>query len=272
VTRKPFLAAAIQLTSTSDEKRNWQEAEALVREAAGAGARFIATPENTNFLGPHDEKVRLAEPLGGSTCARFARLARECRVHLLLGSFNERSKNPQRCHNTSVLFSPAGERIAVYRKIHLFDIDLSDDVRFLESKTIEPGRNVVVAPSDLGAVGLSICYDLRFPELYRELRSGGAELLCVPSAFTWTTGKDHWEVLLRARAVENQCFVVAAAQCGRHDDRGLRESWGHSAIIDPWGNVLAMAEENPGVILAEIDPVRTVEVRRAMPVIEHRRL
>ena len=141
--REPFLAAAVQLTSTSDENRNWEEAKAFVREAAGRGARFIATPENTNFLGPHDEKVHMAEPLDGETCARFSRLAGECDAFLLLGSFNERSDEADRCHNTSVLFSPAGERLAVYRKMHLFDIDLSKEVSFQESTTIKPGDEPV---------------------------------------------------------------------------------------------------------------------------------
>lgn len=267
-----FLVATVQLTSTSDEERNWEEARAFVRQAAARDARLVVTPENTNFLGPHEEKVRRAEPLDGKTCERFSELARECELFLLLGSFNERSDEAGRCYNTSVLFGPGGERLAVYRKIHLFDIDLSQDVRFFESATIKPGEEVAVAACDLGTIGLSICYDLRFPELYRKLTEAGAEIVCIPSAFTWTTGKDHWELLLRARAVETQSFVVAAAQCGRHDDRGLRRSWGHSAIIDPWGDVLAMAGEEPGVLIAQIDPARMVEVRRAMPIAKHRRL
>ncbi|MCH7666383.1 MAG: carbon-nitrogen hydrolase family protein [Acidobacteria bacterium] len=272
MTEIPFRAAAVQLNSTSDEDRNWATAQALIREAASRGARFIVTPENTNFLGPHREKVRRAEPLDGKTCVRFGKLAAECEAFLLLGSFNERSDEPDRCYNTSVLFDPKGRQIAVYRKIHLFDIDLSEEVSFQESATIKPGEDVVVARTDLGRLGLSICYDLRFPELYRKLTEDGAELLCVPSAFTRTTGKAHWKLLLCARAVENQCFVLAAAQCGEHDDQGLRQSWGHSAIIDPWGEVLAMAEEEPGVVIAELNLERLSEVRRAMPVAEHRRL
>ncbi len=268
----PFLAAAVQLTSTSDHERNWEEARVFVRQAASQGARFIVTPENTNFLGPHEEKVRRAETLDGKTCTRFAKLAAECESSLLLGSFNERSDEPDRCYNTSVLFSPQGRQVAVYRKMHLFDIDLSEDVSFQESATIKPGEEVVVADAEFGKLGLSICYDLRFPELYRKLTDAGAELLCVPSAFTWTTGRAHWELLLRARAVENQCFVVAAAQCGKHDDQGLRASWGHSVIIDPWGEILGMAGEDPGVVTAEIDLGKLAEVRRAMPVADHRRL
>ncbi|MFQ5528258.1 MAG: carbon-nitrogen hydrolase family protein [Thermoanaerobaculia bacterium] len=272
MTGKPFLAAAVQLTSTSDEEHNWEEARTYVRQAVSAGARFVATPENTSFLGPSEEKVRRAEPLDGTTATRFAGLASECGVFLLLGSFNESSDESERCFNSSVLFGPEGQRLAVYRKIHLFDIDLSDEVSVQESVTIKPGSEAVVVDTDLGALGLSICYDLRFAELYRRLSDQGAELLCVPSAFTRTTGRAHWELLLRARAVENQCFVLAAAQCGKHDDEGLRETWGHSAIIDPWGEVLAMAGEEPGFVAAEIDPSRVAEVRRAMPVSEHRRM
>jgi len=269
-----FLAAAVQLTSTSDETANWQSASALIRRAAERGARFVATPENTNYLGPHPEKVRRAEPLGGATCGRFAGLARELGIHLLLGSFNEKSDDPletARCFNTSVLFGPDGEVLATYRKIHLFDVDIPE-VRFAESATCRPGDRPVVVETPLGRLGLSICYDLRFPELYRGLRGAGAEILLVPSAFTLATGKDHWEPLLRARAIENQCYLIAPAQHGRHDDGGLRESWGHAAILDPWGQPVAVASDGPGLALAEIDLERVAQVRRQMPVWEHRRL
>ncbi|MEZ4241024.1 MAG: carbon-nitrogen hydrolase family protein [Myxococcota bacterium] len=267
-----MLAAAVQITSTSDAARNLAEAEALIRRAAGYGARFVATPENTDFLGPHAEKVRRAEPLDGPVCAHYAALARELGIHLLLGSFAERSEAPDRCHNTSVLFGPDGARIAAYRKIHLFDVDVSSDVRFRESDTIAPGREPVVAETPFGTLGLSVCYDLRFPELYRALVDRGATVLCVPSAFTATTGQDHWLPLLRARAIETQCWVVAPGQVGRHDDGGLRHSYGHSAIVDPWGDVVAMAGAGPGLALAELDPERVAAVRRGMPVASHRRL
>jgi len=267
-----FLAAAIQLTSTSDEAKNLAAAEALIERAARHGARLVATPENTNYLGPHEEKVRRAEPLDGPTCQRFAALARRLEIHLLLGSFNEKSDEPARCYNSSVLFGPDGHRLAVYRKIHLFDVDVSDDVRFQESATCKPGDAVVVAPTALGKLGLSICYDLRFAELYRALVDRGAEILMVPSAFTLTTGRDHWQPLLRARAIENQCWVVAAAQYGRHDDQGLKESYGHAMIVDPWGHVVAMASDGEGLALAEIDLERVARVRRAIPVAQHRRL
>ncbi len=266
------LVAVVQMTSTSDAEANWRSARELVTRAAARGARFVATPENTNYLGPHDEKARRAETLDGETCGRFAGLAAELGIHLLLGSFNERSPEPARCYNTSVLFSPAGERLAVYRKIHLFDIDHSETVRFRESDSCAPGNEVVTVDAGFACLGLSICYDLRFGELYRALVERGAEVLLVPSAFTLTTGRDHWEPLLRARAIETQCYVLAPAQHGTHDDRGLRESFGHAMIVDPWGHVLAMAADGPGIAVAELDRDRVARVRRGMPVAAHRRL
>jgi predicted amidohydrolase len=275
------LAAAVQLTSTADEAANWESARQLIELAAGRGARLVATPENTNYLGPHDEKVRRAEPLDGPTVGRFAGLARRLGIHLLLGSFNERSDEPARCYNTSVLLGPAGEVLAVYRKLHLFDVDVPGGVRFAESATCKPGplggpadpdRGLAVADTPLGRLGLTICYDLRFAELYRRLADLGADVLTVPSAFTMATGKDHWEPLLRARAIENQCYVLAPAQHGRHDDGGLRESYGHAMIVDPWGLPVAVASDGPGLALAEIDLERVARVRRAIPVRRHRRL
>ncbi len=267
-----YLAAVLQLNSTSDAEGNWRSARELTERAAAAGARFVATPENTNFLGPHDEKVRRAEGLDGPTCERFSGLARELGIHLLLGSFNEKGPDAERCHNTSVLFGPDGARLAVYRKIHLFDVDVSPEVRFQESATVAPGTETVVAATDLGRLGLTICYDLRFGELYRRLVELGAEVLTVPSAFTLTTGRDHWHPLLRARAIEAQCWLLAPAQSGRHDDRGLRESFGHAMIVDPWGHIVAMAPDGPGLALAEIDLDLVRRVRAAIPVADHRRL
>ncbi len=239
---------------------------------AAAGARLVATPENTNYLGPHEEKVRRAEPLDGPTVGRFAGLAREHGVFLLLGSYNERAPDERRCYNTSVLYSPHGHVLAVYRKIHLFDVDVPGGVRFQESHTVVAGEEIVVAETPLARLGLSICYDLRFGELYRALRRRGADCLLVPSAFTLTTGRDHWEPLLRARAIETQCYVLAAAQWGQHDDAGLKESYGHALIVDPWGLVVGTASDGPGFALAAIDLERVARVRRAIPVEEHRRL
>lgn len=267
-----FQAAVVQLTSTSRQDENLEEAARLIREAAGRGARLIATPENTNFLGPHEAKVERAETLEGPTCTLFSELARETASYLLLGSFNERSPDPRRCFNTSVLFAPDGEILAHYRKIHLFDVDVASDVRFEESATVVAGDRVAVVATPLAQLGLSICYDLRFPELYQELVEGGAEMLAVPSAFTARTGKDHWHPLLRARAIETQCFVLAPAQSGVHDDNGYRETYGHSLIVDPWGQILASVAEGPGLAVADIDLGRLERIRRSMPVQQHRRL
>jgi predicted amidohydrolase len=267
-----FLAAVVQLTCTSNQDANWEVARSLVERAAGYGAQFVATPENTNYLGLHEEKVKLAEPLDGPTIGRFRELAASRGIHLLIGSFNERSDDPAHCHNTSVLIDPGGELIGVYRKIHLFDVDLPPDLCFAESATVKPGDTPVVVDTQLGSVGLSVCYDLRFPELYQQLVRQGARILAVPSAFTLTTGKDHWEPLLRTRAIENQCYVLAPAQYGKHDDNGLRHSWGHSMIIDPWGHVVARCSDGPGIAIAEIDLSRVDQVRRSLPVSQHRRL
>jgi predicted amidohydrolase len=267
-----FLAAVVQLNCTSDESANWESARSLIERAAGYGARLVATPENTNYLGPHEEKVRRAEPLVGPTVTRFADLARRLGVWLLLGSYNEKSDEPNRCYNTSVLFSPEGKIVATYRKMHLFDVDVPGGVRFAESATCKPGEEVAVADTELGKLGLSICYDLRFAELYRKMNDQGAQMLAVPAAFTLATGKDHWEPLMRARAIENQCYVLAPAQHGEHDDAGLKASYGHAMIVDPWGLVVARASDGPGIALAEIDLERAARIRRAIPVAQHRRI
>jgi nitrilase len=217
--------------------------------------------------------VELAEALDGPTHRGLARLAEELGIHLLIGSVAERAEGDgQRCHNTSLLFGPAGELIASYRKMHLFDVDIPGGVSFAESRTCARGSELVVAPTALGKIGLSICYDLRFPELYRALLDGGAQILTVPSAFTLMTGKDHWHVLLRARAIETQCYVLAPGQWGAHDDEGLRRSYGHSVIIDPWGTVVAECSDGEGLCVAEIDLDRVASVRRSMPLAEHRQL
>lgn len=266
-----ILAAAVQMTSTSDEARNLAVAERLIRQAASTGARLVVTPENTNYLGPHAEKVKRAEPLDGPTVSGFAALARELGIHLVLGSVNEASDDPTRCHNTSVLLGPGGDLLGAYRKMHLFDVDVSAEVRFKESDTIVPGDEPVVVDTELGAIGLTICYDLRFPALYQALVDAGAQILTIPSAFTLHTGKDHWAPLVRARAIETQCFVIAPGQYGEHDDKGLRRSWGHSMIVDPWGHVVGQASDGEGICLAPIDLDHVARVRRAMPVQQHRR-
>ena len=209
--------------------------------------------------------MRLSESLSGPTCTRFAGLARELGIHLLLGSFNEKSDRPDRVCNTSVLFGPGGARLALYRKIHLFDANVADGAVHKESHSVLPGKEFVVVETPLARLGLSICFDLRFGDLYRQLGDKGAEVLCVPAAFLASTGRAHWEVLLRARAIENQCFVLAPGQWGRYEDQGAKESYGHSMIVDPWGQVLAMAADGPGFAAAEIDLGRVAQVRRIIP-------
>jgi deaminated glutathione amidase len=266
-----FLAAAIQLSCTSNAENNLRTAEQLIARAAAYGASLVCTPENTNYLGPHQDKVRLAEPLSGPTVSRLAELAAKHGIHLLIGSVNERSDEDSRCYNTSVLLSPTGELMGSYRKIHLFDVDAGPGVCFKESDTVIPGDLPVVVDTVLGRIGLSICYDLRFPELYRRLTELGAEIVNIPAAFTLTTGKDHWHPLMRARAIETQTYVIAAGQSGHHDDEGLRHSYGHSMIVDPWGHVVGMSSDGPGIALAEVDLERVATVRRGMPVAQHRR-
>ena len=250
----PFLAAVCQLTSTSDGEGSLRQAEELVRAAAARGARLVATPENTNYLGPHAEKVRRAEPLDGPTCGRFAALARELGIHLLLGSFNERGPDDRRCFNTSVLFGPDGGRLAVYRKLHLFDVDVPGGASFRESDTVAPGDEVVAVATPLGRLGLTICYDLRFGELYRALVERGAETIFVPSAFT----ADHRQGRIGRRSCARgrssaSAALLAPAQFGRHDDGGLRESHGQAMIVDPWGQIVAQAPDGIGFAVAEID-------------------
>ena len=260
------IIAAVQINGSSDITRNLSSTERLVRAAAKAGAEFIATPEATTYLGPHDRKVTLAEPLDGPTHQRLSSLAAELSITLLVGSVAERLDDTK-AYNTSLLFGPDGALIAHYRKMHLFDVDLaaSGGVRFKESDTTGRGGDLVVADTSVGRVGLTICFDLRFPEMYRALCDQGATLLTVPSAFTLMTGKDHWHTLLKARAIENQAWVIAPGQWGPHDDEGLRMSYGHSLIVDPWGTVVAECGDGEGFCLAEMDLDKTDRIRGQIP-------
>jgi len=267
---------AVQMTSTEEVERNLEKARTLVRRAAAAGAQLVGLPENFAFLGTdRDHRLAIAESLDGDAAARgpilaaMVALARETQVHLLLGGFPERAASGDRIRNTSVLLDPAGHLVACYRKIHLFDVDLPA-ARFRESEAVEPGSEVVVAPFPWGGLGLSICYDLRFPELYRRLTAAGARVLTVPAAFTAETGKDHWHVLLRARAVENQAFVFAPAQFGVHG--GQRRSYGHALVVDPWGTVLADCGDHDGVAVADLDFAYQDQIRARLPCLDHRRL
>jgi predicted amidohydrolase len=262
--------AAVQMASGADKAANLATAESLVREAAARGAALVGLPENVAWMGPEPERNAAAESLEGPTLLRFSALARSLGIHLLAGSVLETGAEGGRLYNTSVLFGPQGERLAVYRKMHLFDVEVGDGQTYRESAAVAPGKEVVTAETPLGRMGLSVCYDLRFPELYRALSAKGAVLLSVPSAFTLMTGKDHWEVLLRARAIENQAYVLAPAQGGRHP--GERLTYGHALVVDPWGLVVACASEGEGLAMADMDLGLLERVRTRLPALRHRRL
>jgi deaminated glutathione amidase len=265
-----YLAAVIQMTSTSDKAANLKKAERMIRLAAARGARLVALPETFNWRGKRTEEAAAAEDLSGPTLTAMARWARELEVYLLAGSITEHVPNESRRYNTSVLFGPDGTHLATYRKIHLFDIDLPGRVTVKESAAKMPGSEVVTASTELGTVGLTVCYDVRFPELYRRLVYAGANIITIPSAFTFPTGEAHWEVLIRARAIENQCYVLAPAQFGTNV-HGFAD-YGNSMIVDPWGRVLARAADQEGVLVAPVDMEYLERVRRELPSLTHTRL
>ncbi len=264
-----YFAAAVQMSAGSDKGANLERAERLIRLAASHGAALIALPETFNWRGKRAEEGAAAETLEGPSIALVARLARELKLHLVAGSITERGDGAKN-YNTSVLIGPDGAAIAVYRKIHLFDVDLPGRVTVRESEGKLPGAEVACAPSTLGAIGLSVCYDLRFPELYRRLAFAGAKLFSVPSCFTAPTGEAHWEALLRARAIENQAYVIAPAQFGPNV-HGFSD-YGNSMIIDPWGRVLGRASDQEGVVMAPIDLHYLDRVRHELPALSHVRL
>ena len=265
-----FLAAAVQMLASDDKAANCKEAARLVRNAAGQGAKLVALPEVFIWRGNKNEEKDAAEPIPGPTYEFLAGLARELGIYLLGGSILERILGSNKVYNTSILFDREGKALASYRKIHLFDVELDGQVSAKESATREYGEGVVIATTDLCRMGLSVCYDLRFPELYRAFASGGVELILVPSAFTSYTGKAHWEPLLRARAIENQAYVIAPDQFGKSPKSF--ETHGHSMIIDPWGQIIAEIPDGPGFALAEIDPAYLAKVRAELPALKHRRL
>ena len=246
-----MLAAAIQLNSTPDRDRNVAVAEGLVRRAAAAGAELVVLPEKWPVLGTPEQIASAAEPLDGPTSAWAAGLARELSIDLVAGSFVERVPGDERDRNTSLHLGPDGGVRAVYRKLHMFDVEVDGTV-YRESEREAPGEHVVVSESAAGVgIGMAVCYDLRFPELFRLLAVRGARILVLPAAFTVATTREHWEVLLRARAIEEQCFVIAANQVGEHAP-GLR-SGGRSMIVDPWGIVLAQAPDAECFVIADLD-------------------
>jgi predicted amidohydrolase len=260
--------AAIQLNATDDYDRNLEVAERLVREAAADGAELVALPEKWTFLGPPEGIAEHAEPLSGPAISATSGWAAELGIHLLAGSFPESHPENDKPFNTSVMLGPDGEILAVYRKIHMFDVDVGG-VAYRESATEDPGEEIVVADAGGVPVGMSVCYDLRFPELYRILALRDARVVTVPAAFTQHTGRDHWEVLLRARAIENQLFVLAPNQIG--DAPPHYRSYGRSMIVDPWGVVLAQAPDEECFVSAELDFASLERIRESLPSLRNRR-
>jgi predicted amidohydrolase len=265
-----YLMGAVQMTSTPDRARNVETALRLVNEAADLGARLVALPENFPYMGPEDGRRASAETIEGPTLGALREVARRRGLFIVAGSIPESVPNPRMTANTSTVIADDGSIVATYRKIHLFDVNIPDGARYAESEVVVPGDKVVVAPTPLGRIGLTVCYDLRFPELYRKLASLGAEVITIPSAFTLFTGKDHWEVLVRARAIENLAYVVAPAQVGRHS--ATRQTFGNAMIVDPWGVVLARCPDGEGVCVAPFNRARLERVRQELPALKHRKL
>lgn len=264
-----MIAAAVQLTSTADRERNLETADRLTRAAAAAGASLVLLPEKWAVLGTPEETAAGAEPFDGPALRWAGAVARELGIDLVAGSIAERVPGQGKGSNTSVHFGPDGEVHATYRKMHMFDVEVGGRT-YRESDHEQPGDDIVLTRTADGAeLGMTVCYDLRFPELFRILAVRGARVLTVPAAFTLATTREHWEVLLRARAIEDQCFVVAANQIGEHAP-GIR-SGGRSMIVDPWGVVLAQAPDTETFITAELDFERLEEIRRSVPSLANRR-
>lgn len=267
---EPFRVACVQTNSARDIEANIDPVRALVLQARNAGAQFILLPENVSMIEPDSRSMRAkARPEAEHPAlAAFRDLARETEAWLLVGSLAITAEH-DRVANRSLLLDATGGIIARYDKIHMFDVDLGDGERYRESDTVAPGAQAVVAPLPWGWLGMSVCYDLRFPHLYRALAKAGADFLAVPAAFTRTTGRAHWHVLLRARAIETGCYVFAPAQCGVHAEG--RETFGHSLIIDPWGELLADGGDDVGIITATVDPQRVQDARHRIPSLTHDR-
>lgn len=266
---RSYLAAAIQMTSLPDLQKNLAQAEELIDLAVRQGAELVTLPENFSFLGEESAKLAQADTIAQESEKFLRTMAQRFQITVLGGGFPVPAGNGK-VYNTALLVAPNGQELCRYEKVHLFDVNLPDGNTYRESGTVLAGKALpsVYPSKELGNLGLSVCYDVRFPELYRHLSQMGAEVLFIPAAFTAYTGKDHWQVLLQARAIENTCYVIAPAQTGQH--YALRYTHGHAMIIDPWGTVLADAGDKPGVAIAPINPSRLEQVRRQMPSLQHR--
>ncbi|WP_417824463.1 carbon-nitrogen hydrolase family protein [Thalassospira lucentensis] len=264
-----FIAACVQVNSRDDMSDNLARAATYARDAHAVGARLIAFPENVSMMSFGGENVRAAAFLEDEHpgLTFFVDLAVELNSTLIVGSLHVKARDEDRVANRCFVIGPDGNIIISYDKIHMFDVDLANGESYRESKTFRPGDAAKIADTAYGKIGVSICYDVRFPHLFRDYAKAGAKILIIPAAFTRTTGQAHWHTLLKARAIENGCFVIAAAQCGEHP--GNRQTFGHSLIIDPWGNVLADGGTDPGFITAEIDLDRVEEIRRMVPSLQN---
>lgn len=262
------LVAVAQMCSQNKKDENLEKCLKIIMKAHGFSVKLLCFPENFAFLGATtQENIAASESLDGPTISLFKTWAKKYNILLSLGGFQEKIPNSNLIYNTHMIISERGEISAVYRKIHLFSVKLPDNSTFDEAKSVKPGANLVLNKIPVGSLGLSICYDLRFSGLYNRLRAMGADILLVPAAFTKITGEAHWEILLRARAIENQCFVLAAAQSGQHFQG--RESFGHAMIVDPWGKVLAQCQDGEDFCMAKIDLDYLRTLRKNMPVYEH---
>lgn len=263
-------AAALQMTSTDNQAENLEQAERLIKEAANEQADLVALPENFSLMSEtRAEILKHAEDEKGPATTALKNWAKEHDLWIVGGSIPYRTKE-EKVTNTCILVSPKGKIEARYDKIHLFDVEVSKDRSYHESRNVQGGEKTVCAATPLGNLGLSICYDVRFPELYRKLADQDAEILFVPSAFTVPTGEKHWDLLTRTRAVENQCFLIAPAQGG--DNYEGRQTWGHTRIIDPWGEILTELPEGPGLISAKLESKRLEKIRKEFPALNHRKL
>lgn len=268
-----LVCAVVQLQSGDDVASNLAAVKAAVSQAAGRGARLILLPENFAYFGTESGRAGVAEDVGtktGPIMSLLAALCREHGVYLVGGGMPEKSGNQQRPYNACVVVDPGGQVLGIYRKIHLFDVTLPSGQAYEESRSTSAGDEAVTVDIEGFRVGLSVCYDLRFPLLYDKLRQKGADVLVVPAAFTQLTGQDHWAPLLQARAIENQCWLLAAGQWGKHP--GDRATYGHSMVIDPWGTVVAQCANEPSVACANLSRSRLVDVRSRIPCFSHRRL
>ncbi|MEC4815548.1 MAG: carbon-nitrogen hydrolase family protein [Scytonema sp. PMC 1069.18] len=267
---KSYLAAAIQMTSVPNLQKNLVQAEELIDLAVRRGAELVGLPENFPFMGDENEKLAQADAIARETEKFLRTMAQRYQITILGGGFPAPSGKDNKVYNTALLVDPNGQELARYYKVHLFDVNVPDGNTYRESSTVMAGTQLppVYFSEELGNIGLSVCYDVRFPELYRHIAHKGGDILFVPAAFTAFTGKDHWQILLQARAIENTCYVIAPAQTGTNYAR--RQTHGHAMIVDPWGVILADSGEQPGVAIAEINPSRLEQVRRQMPSLQHR--